>query len=90
MFFCVDDIIEYMKNPLYKEQEKIDDYLITTCITLLGGFMILFSIDEQVSFIASILSIIATILITSTLLLSFWYKYRRALRNSIFEEKKKN
>lgn len=77
-----------MKYDLPKEKEKIDDYLLTACITLLGGFTVLLSVSEP-SNAASIAGGFAIVCFVLTLAFTLWHKYRRAVRNSIFEDKKK-
>ena len=67
------------------EQEKIDNYLITTSIVLLGGFTILLSVNKNPFYYSSILNVIAVSCFTLTIGFSLWQKYRKALRRTIFE-----
>ncbi|PIB30447.1 hypothetical protein BFP78_13290 [Gaetbulibacter sp. 5U11] len=76
-----------MKKKLDKEKEAIDGYLNTTTITLIGGYLVLFSIKEFNSKVSLWLAIVSLSLFVLTFLFNLWYKYRKTLKSEILEEK---
>ena len=76
-----------MKKKLEEEKNIIDGYLNTASITLIGGFLVLFSIKEFNSKISLWLAIISLTLFIFTFLFNLWYKYRRTLKEAILEDK---
>tara|TARA_R110002072_G_C7733168_1_gene515933 strand:- start:63 stop:704 length:642 start_codon:yes stop_codon:yes gene_type:complete len=76
-----------MKRKLEKEKEVIDGYLNTATITLIGGYLVLFSIKEFNSKTSLWLAIISLTLFVFTFLFNLWFKYRKTLKSEILEEK---
>ena len=76
-----------MKKKLDKEKEVIDSYLNTATITLIGGYLVLFSIKEFNSKISLWLAIISLTLFIITFLFNLWFKYRKTLKSELLEER---
>lgn len=68
--------------------EKIDNTLITACITLLAAYVVVYSINENENFYFNIVTIFSIIFIALCFLLTLYGKYRESLRKNIFEQQK--
>lgn len=75
-----------MASLVDKEKESIDNYLTTATITLIAGYLILFSITKFNSKIATWLAISSLFCFIVTLLFNFWYKFRRANKKELLEK----
>ena len=71
-----------------KEKEKIDGYIITTCITLIGSFIIISSIRKPENIYLNFSYIISILSLVISLLSSLWHKLRYAKRSIVFEQEK--
>lgn len=78
-----------MHYSLPKEVAKNDDHLLTACIILIAGFTIILSEAEHMAGVVKVLSACAIACFCLALIFTLWHKYRRALRNEIFEKNKK-
>ncbi len=75
-----------MASLVEKEKESIDNYLTTATITLIAGYLILFSITKFNSKIATWLAISSLFCFIVTLLFNFWYKFRRAYKRELLDK----
>ncbi len=74
-------------NNIDSERIAVDNYIITTCITLLGAFIIFFSIKKPENLYIAYSSIISICSIIISLLASLWHKSRYPKRLAYFEKK---
>lgn len=77
-----------VQSYLEKEHDKIDDYLIVACITLLAGFTVLLTISKTNSILSSLAGAFAILSFVISFLFALWHKYRKAIRKDLFEKKK--
>lgn len=83
------DIMRAM-DEVRREQSKTEDYIITSCFTLLAALAIIFSIKKPTNVYISYSVVVSAFCIIISLLELLWHKSRRPLRDYFFEQKKKH
>lgn len=76
-------------NKVELEREKVDNYLITACITLIAAFIVILSIKKPAETYISYTYLISLFFLIICLLFSLWHKFRFPLRQEKFEKAKK-
>ncbi len=71
-----------------KEQGKAEEYIITSCFTLLAALAIIFSIKQPANQLVSYAVILSFFGLLVSLLELLWHKSRRPLREHIFNQKR--
>ncbi|GAG53593.1 unnamed protein product [marine sediment metagenome] len=77
-------------NTEEKEAQNVDNYIITTCISLLAAFAVLINIKKPENIFVSYSIIISSFCLLLTLLESLWYKVRFPFKNSLLNKKRSN
>lgn len=75
-------------NKVELEREKVDNYIITSCITLIGAFIIILSIKKPTEAYISYSYLISLLFLIISLLFSLWHKFRFPVRQQMFEQEK--
>ncbi len=71
------------------EQDKVDNYLITACITLIASFTIIMSIKKPGSSLASYTYLVSLLFLITSLLTLLWHKFRFPKRRALFNIEQK-
>lgn len=72
-------------NKVELEREKVDNYLITACITLIAAFIVILSIKKPNQPYISYTYLISLFFLITCLLFSLWHKFRFPIRQERFE-----
>ena len=72
-------------DRIRSSREKVDDYVITASITILGAFVVLLTLREAPSRISAYLGALSIASLVLGLLSALWHKYRAPLREARFE-----
>jgi hypothetical protein len=75
-------------NKVELEREKVDNYLISACITLIAAFIIILSIKKPSQNYISYTYLISLFFLIICLLFSLWHKFRFPIRQEKFEKVK--
>jgi len=74
------------QNRIETEQDKVDSYIITACITLIAAFAIIISIKKPSDEYLSYSYLIALLALTISLLASLWHKFRFPKRQELYKK----
>ncbi|WP_420552248.1 hypothetical protein [Tenacibaculum aiptasiae] len=72
-------------NRIELEREKVDNYLITACITLIAAFIVILSIKKPSENYISYTYLISLLFLITCLLFSLWHKFRFPIRQEKYE-----
>lgn len=75
-------------NKIELEREKVDNYLITACITLIAAFIVIISIKKPSQIYISYAYLISLFFLITCLLFSLWHKFRFPIRQEKFERER--
>lgn len=78
-----------MDINIKKERDQVDNYIITTNITIIAAFVILLSIDKPQNIYINSASGVSLFFLVISLLCFFWHKYRFPVKQTMFAEEEK-
>ena len=74
------DVIQAADARILQERARVDDYIITTNLTLIAGFAAILTLSKKPVGVAAYLPAVALVLLILSLLSFLWHKFRHPIR----------